>query len=45
MLKVIVAIGQIAAGVAVGNAAGDALEKYVVKPIEKAIKAKKEGSK
>lgn len=43
MLNVVVkTIAQIAVGVAVGNAASDAMDKYVVEPIKKVVKAKKE---
>ena len=44
MLPVIVKVVQIAVGVAVGNAASDALDKYVVEPIQKVVKAKKEAA-
>lgn len=40
MLNVVKVVAQIAAGVAVGNAASDALDKVVV-GIKKVIKAKK----
>lgn len=42
MLPVIVKVVQIAVGVAVGNVASDAMDKYIVDPIQKVIKAKKE---
>lgn len=41
MLNVLAVIGQIAVGVAVGNAASDALDKLVVNPIKKVVNAKK----
>lgn len=41
MLNVVKVVAQIAAGVAVGNAASDALDKLVINPIKKVIKAKK----
>ena len=41
MNKLIVAIGQIAVGVIVGNAASGALDKLVVEPIKKIVEAKK----
>lgn len=44
MLNVVKVVAQIAAGIVVGNAASDAMDKYVVEPIQKVIKAKKEGS-
>lgn len=36
------AIVEVAVGVAVGNMASDAMDKYVVAPIQKVVKAKKE---
>ena len=42
--KIVVSIVQIAVGVAVGNAASDAMNKFVYKPLEKVVKAKKAGS-
>ena len=44
MLNVVVAVAQIAAGVAVGIKASDAMDKYIVEPIGKVIKAKKKGA-
>ena len=41
MLNVIKVVAQIAAGVAVGNAASDGLNKLVINPIKKVIEAKK----
>lgn len=41
MLNVLVAIGQIAVGVAVGNVASDALDKLVIEPVKKVVNAKK----
>ena len=41
MLNAIKVVAQIAAGVAVGNAASDALDKLVINPIKKVIEAKK----
>ena len=41
MLNVVKVVAQIAAGVAVGNAASDALDKLVINPINKVIEAKK----
>lgn len=41
MLNVIKVVAQIAVGVAVGNAASDGLDKLVIDPIKKVIKAKK----
>lgn len=38
----LVKIAQIAVGVAVGNVASDAMDKYVVEPIKKIVEAKKE---
>ena len=45
MVGVIVKIAQIAVGVAVGNAASDAMDKYIVEPIKKVVEAKKESQK
>lgn len=41
MLNVIKVVAQIAAGVAVGNAASDAMDKLIIDPLKKVIKAKK----
>ena len=41
MLNVIKVVAQIAAGVAVGNAASDVLDKLIIDPIKKVIEAKK----
>lgn len=45
MLPIIVKVAQIAVGVAVGNVASDAMDKYVIDPIQKVVKAKKKSSK
>lgn len=44
MMNVVVKVVQIAVGVAVGNVASDAMDKYVVEPIQKVIEAKKKGA-
>ena len=44
MNKFFIAAGQIAVGLIVGSLGSDALNKLVVKPIEKAIESKKAGS-
>ena len=45
MLNVVVKVAQIAAGVVVGMKASDAMDKYIVEPIEKVIKNhKKKGA-
>jgi hypothetical protein len=41
MLNAIKVVAQIAAGVAVGNAASDALDKLVINPLKKVVEAKK----
>lgn len=41
MLNIIKVVAQIAAGVAVGNAARDVIDKLVIGPIKKVIEAKK----
>lgn len=41
MLNALAKVGQIAAGVVVGLVANDAMEKYVLKPIQKVVEAKK----
>ena len=38
MLNVVVKVAQIAAGVVVGMKASDAMDKYIVEPIEKVIR-------
>lgn len=45
MNKLFVVVGQIVIGVIVGNAASEGIEKFVVKPIKKAVEAKKGESK
>lgn len=42
MNKFFIAVGQITVGVIVGNAAGEVMNKVVVKSIKKAINSKKE---
>lgn len=44
MLPIVVKVAQIAAGVVVGIKASDAMDKYIVEPIEKVIKNKKKGA-
>lgn len=41
LVNVVVKVAQIAIGVVVGNAASDAMDKYVVDPIKKIVEAKK----
>ena len=41
MLNAIKVVVQIAAGVAVGNAASDAMDKLIINPLKKVIEAKK----
>ena len=44
MLNIVVKVAQIAVGVAMGIKASDAMDKYIVEPIEKVIKDKKKGA-
>lgn len=44
MLNAVKVVGQIAAGIVVGNLADSALENLVIKPIKKVIEAKKGGA-
>lgn len=41
MLNALKVVAQIAAGVAVGNAASDVMDKLVINPLKKVIEAKK----
>jgi hypothetical protein len=42
MNKFFIAVGQITVGVIVGNAAGEVMNKAIVAPLKKVLKAKKE---
>lgn len=41
MLNAVKVVVQIAVGVAVGNAASDAMDKLVIEPLKKVVEAKK----